>query len=339
MAIPDNYFYSLSQVRTELQITGTTAMCLSGVFTEAPNAPFDDIYEGSQNCLRSFRNYDLIKDYTAGSVGVLPFNMAFDGTNMWTANKNGDSVSKITPTGTVSTYSVGDGPNGITFDGTNIWTANSGTGGEKTISKIQSDGTVTTYNIGLVPYKITFDGTNLWTGNFNGSASKISLAGTVLNTYASISAAAPNVMISASGYVWIADTTPQMVRLSSTGVKTTYATAGLSIHNMVSDGTYIWGVGYAGCVLGRFALDGSSWTTYTGLGTCHSHIAYDGSNLWVTHRTCTACGCISKISTSGNLIRRYNVCKCNPTPIAYDNNGWMWYINYEIMQPAKIGAT
>jgi hypothetical protein len=46
---------------------------------------------------------------------------------MWTANYDGSSVTKITPTGAMTTYTgTGLHPEGIAFDGTNMWTANYG---------------------------------------------------------------------------------------------------------------------------------------------------------------------------------------------------------------------
>ena len=48
----------------------------------------------------------------------------FDGTNMWTVNNNDSSVTKITPSGAVTTYTdTGSSPYAIAFDGTNMWTS------------------------------------------------------------------------------------------------------------------------------------------------------------------------------------------------------------------------
>ena len=62
---------------------------------------------------------------TYSGTGDCPYGIAFDGTNMWTANYDDDSVTKITPTGVMTTYTgTGTGPAGIAFDGTNMWTTN-----------------------------------------------------------------------------------------------------------------------------------------------------------------------------------------------------------------------
>jgi len=44
---------------------------------------------------------------------------------MWTANSSNNSVTKVTSIGTMTTYTgTGVGPAGIAYDGTNMWTAN-----------------------------------------------------------------------------------------------------------------------------------------------------------------------------------------------------------------------
>ena len=66
-------------------------------------------------------------------VGLRPLGVAFDGTHIWTANYNDNTVSKIdAATGDV-TVAVGNKPYGVAFDGTHIWVVNHGDG---TVSKI-----------------------------------------------------------------------------------------------------------------------------------------------------------------------------------------------------------
>ena len=72
---------------------------------------------------------------TYAGTGVGPYAIAFDGTNMWTANYSSNSVTRITPTGTMITYTgTGSTPQYIAFDGTNMWTSN--TNG-KSVTKIR----------------------------------------------------------------------------------------------------------------------------------------------------------------------------------------------------------
>ena len=71
---------------------------------------------------------------TYSGIGTQPLAIAFDGTNMWTANYNANSVNKVSPTGTITTYAmlVGTGPDNVAFDGTNMWTSN----GNNSVSKV-----------------------------------------------------------------------------------------------------------------------------------------------------------------------------------------------------------
>jgi hypothetical protein len=62
-------------------------------------------------------------------VGTYPYGIAFDGANIWVANTDSNSVSKLRPSdgAVLGTYAVGSWPHGIAFDGAKIWVANSGT--------------------------------------------------------------------------------------------------------------------------------------------------------------------------------------------------------------------
>lgn len=344
MAVPDNYLFSLSCVRTELQVSGTTADSLSGVFACAPNASYDSSYKGSENCLRNFRNYDLIVDYGSTVLGGLPFSMAFDGTNMWVASVTDCCVNKITPTGVITSYGpTGKGPTGIAFDGTNMWTANGGSGvlSACTVTKITSDGTLTTYSLGTAssPQAIAFDGTNMWTANYSNTVSKITPSGAVTK-FTSVGFLPDTISYdSVNKNMWISDSTPQIIKMTSGGTKTCYSLP-VALHPTIYVDGYIWSAVSDRLVKVNVA-DGSV-TQYTGtsMGTSLSQIAYDGTYLWATHRTNP--GCISKFSTSGNLISRFVVGALNsscPEPIAFDNvTGWMWFVNYVQQLPAKIGA-
>ncbi len=56
------------------------------------------------------------------NVGLQPFGIAFDHTNMWVANFNSDNVTELSPAGAMlGAFSVGGSPIGIVFDGTNMW--------------------------------------------------------------------------------------------------------------------------------------------------------------------------------------------------------------------------
>ncbi len=64
---------------------------------------------------------------------------------------------------TTAASNLGDHPNGIAFDGTNIWTANAGLPGSVSIITPQSPYTVTTVTSGFTElFGILYDGANIW---------------------------------------------------------------------------------------------------------------------------------------------------------------------------------
>ena len=113
------------------------------------------------SCKKESSNVLPMTIYTG--ISDNPSGIAFDGTNMWTANRQDGSVTRITPSGVMTTYTGAGGyPLDIAFDGTNMWTANEG---GASVSKITPSGVITTYPlIGQDPNPagIAFDGTNMW---------------------------------------------------------------------------------------------------------------------------------------------------------------------------------
>jgi YVTN family beta-propeller protein len=101
------------------------------------------------------------------SVATLPnlaAGIAFDGTNLWTANLSG-SVSMITAQSpyTVTTLPGFNGPLGALYDGAHIWVTDTGAG---TLLKLDASGSVLqTVPVGSGPAYAVFDGANIWVPN------------------------------------------------------------------------------------------------------------------------------------------------------------------------------
>jgi len=73
---------------------------------------------------------------TYHGTGAKPLHIAFDGVNMWTANHDDNSVTKITPEGLMTSYSAaGIWPVCIAFDGVYMWIINAGS---ENISRIST---------------------------------------------------------------------------------------------------------------------------------------------------------------------------------------------------------
>ena len=108
----------------------------------------------------------------ASNLGPAPFSIAFDGTNLWTANGGvPGSVSIITPApttpyppGNVTTVTTGFmEPVGILYDGANIWVTDFSAG---KLLKLDSSGNILqTVTVGTAPQNPVFDSTNIWVPN------------------------------------------------------------------------------------------------------------------------------------------------------------------------------
>jgi DNA-binding beta-propeller fold protein YncE len=113
---------------------------------------------------------------TSFSVGNDPLGMAFDGANVWVANFDDGTVSKLRANdGSLQgTFTIGSGvePYGVTYDGANIWVSNSASG---TVTKLQgSTGKILgTFTVGSHPGWMAFDGANIWVPNGTSSLTKL----------------------------------------------------------------------------------------------------------------------------------------------------------------------
>jgi YVTN family beta-propeller protein len=105
----------------------------------------------------------------ASNLGLFPFGIAFDGTNLWTANTSG-TVSIITPAvitpyppGNVTTITGFSQPYGVLYDGAHIWVTDFGAG---TLLQLSPTGAILqTVTVGTHPQFPAFDGTNIWVPN------------------------------------------------------------------------------------------------------------------------------------------------------------------------------
>jgi hypothetical protein len=131
----------------------------------------------------------------ASNLGNHPVGIAFDGTNLWTANFGPPgSVSIITPQSpyTVTTVTTGfAGPYGILYDGVHIWVSDFGAG---TLLQLDPSGNILqTVTVGSGPQFPVFDGTNIWVPN-RGSNSITVVQASSGKVVATISADASNLL-------------------------------------------------------------------------------------------------------------------------------------------------
>lgn len=123
----------------------------------------------------------------SSSLGNTAAGIAFDGSNIWTANLGG-SVSKITPgtspgSWTISMFTTGfTAPEAAIFAGGNVWITDSS---QFVLMKLNSDGSIAqSVPVGPSPTHPAFDGENIWVPNEGDSSLTVVRVsdGTVLQT-------------------------------------------------------------------------------------------------------------------------------------------------------------
>jgi hypothetical protein len=130
-----------------------------------------------------------VRELTNAALGTNPFDIAFDGDKLWTANigngPNTGSISIITPSMSniwpVTNVTTGfSQPFGILFDGSNIWIMDSGL---SALLKLDQNGGILQTINGVDTGSPVFDGTN-WVPGFSSNTLKVIRAstGTVVAT-------------------------------------------------------------------------------------------------------------------------------------------------------------
>ena len=257
------------------------------------------------------------------ATGNNPGGIAFDGTNIWVANSDDNTVSKINlATGTRTDYPTGHGPNAIAYDGTSIWVVNAS---DDTVSKINptTGTTAGTYATGNGPSFVVYDGTNIWVTNYNdGNVSKINPAtGTVVDTYAT--GAGPQGIAFDGTNIWVTNYTDSTVSKidPATGTKTNYPT-GLLPQGIAYDGTNIWVANSASSTVSKINPVTGAKTDYA-TGSRPMNVAYDGTNIWVT---CINSDAVSKINPTTGA-KTDDPTGNGPIGVAYDGTN-IWVTNY-----------
>jgi DNA-binding beta-propeller fold protein YncE len=115
-----------------------------------------------------------------GPIGNQPVGVAFDGANIWTANRGPPgSVSIIDPTGNDPVITITTGfaaPYGIIYDGAHIWVTDTGAG---TLLQLDPSGNILkSVTVGVSPGFPAFDGANIWVPNFGDSSITVVQAST-----------------------------------------------------------------------------------------------------------------------------------------------------------------
>jgi streptogramin lyase len=104
-----------------------------------------------------------------------PSSLLYDGTSIWVANQNSNTVTKLLARSgmTLGTYKVGDNPVAVVASDGAVWVVNQ-FGHSVTKLQASTGATVGTYGVGDAPTNAIIEGGNLWVTNFDSrSAAKL----------------------------------------------------------------------------------------------------------------------------------------------------------------------
>jgi hypothetical protein len=207
-----------------------------------------------------------VNSLTLTDVGDTPFQVKFDGTDLWVANSFDGSVMRVrvsdgklldTWTGAISATGI------VAAMGRIFVTGRTAPGGSLyMIDPTQPAGTVTTLtsSLGGYPQGIAFDGSRIWTANnLHGDVSIVSL----------------------------------------NPIAVTTVTAGLQLAGILFDGSYIWVTDYNQNKLLKLNVNGSVAQTIN-VGLYPQFPVFDGTNIWVPNANSDSVTVVRVKDASGN---------------------------------------
>jgi hypothetical protein len=227
------------------------------------------------------------------TVGSTPGLLKSDGVDIWVANINGSSVSrvrasdgKLLETWTGATSALG----AIVAMGRILVTGDTTPGNLYMINPSQPAGTVTTVasTLGNLPQGITFDGARVWTANDGGSVSIVTPGATIPWTVTTVTTgfSHPAGALYDGANVWVTDNAAgTLLKLGSAGAILQTVTVGTNPELPVFDGTNIWVPNTSSSSVSVVrASSGAVLQTLTGNGL-NSPIAaaFDGQRVLITN--------------------------------------------------------
>ena len=292
---------------------------------------------------------DPARAATFPAGGNSPFGLAFDGSSVWVASNQSDTVSKVNPATGLAvnvTLPAGSGPFDVAFDGTNIWATDNLSG--KVSKIVASTGAVvgSGFNTSLVspvagsgPVGLAFDGTSIWVANSAaGTVSKINPATGAIEAEFQTSVGIPGVLPK--------DASPTGVAFDGSNIWVTNNLTGTVSKIDRSNNTFVefetnngqqpqpWGVAFDGTniwvandvtnsVVKMNPLTGGILTSLSTGGTLPQEVVFDGSHIWVSNN---ASRNVSKIDPAADIVMGTIDTGLNPQGIVFDGTN-IWVAN------------
>jgi hypothetical protein len=298
------FFCSIAEAYFSALTNGTTPT----TYSPAQNVPRDQMSAFitrtmDQSLKRGSRRAALNQFWTPTSadglglttVGMTPNLVESDGADLWVANINSHTISRVrasdgkfldTWTGATNAFGV------VAAKGLIFVTGESNPGSLYQIDPTQAGGMVTTLTslLGAFPAAITFDGARIWTANISGSVSIVELNPVSVSTV-TMGFSMPRGIVYDGANIWVTDqgqAPGKLYKLDSNGaIIQTVTMGGDTPANPVFDGTNIWVPNLSsGTITVVRASTGAVLATLTGNGMSFpATAAFDGERILVTNTT------------------------------------------------------
>jgi hypothetical protein len=218
---------------------------------------------------------------TAFKVGKQPYWVAFDGANIWSANYEDNTVTKLQANDgeNLGTFPVGEEPDIVAFDGASIWVGNYGDG---TVSKLRaSDGkNLGTFTTGREPSGLAFDGENMWVANA-GDGDVVKLRAKDGKNLGTFGGGGSGELAFDGTYIWVTQGNT-VQRLKEDGSEAGTFKVGSQPIGIAYDGANIWVANNSSGTVSKLrAKDGTNLGAFKYPGSPYG-VAFDGANIWVS---------------------------------------------------------
>jgi hypothetical protein len=267
------------------------------------------------------------------SVGEFPRGVAFDGANIWVANRVANQSDgcvtklRITDGAVLGSFPVEGNPTAIAFDGANIWVV----GGSNLVTKLRArDGAPQgTFPAGSSPSAIAFDGANLWVANpTSNSVTKLQASdGAPQGSFPAGSS--PSAIAFDGANIWVTNAASNKITKlrASDGAFLVDFNVGQSPAGVAFDGANLWVANARSNNVTKLASDGSRPQTFA-VGVDPAGIAFDGANIWVVANggSRNSSSSVTKLRASDGMLLETMAIGTSPGGIAFDGTS-MWVAN------------
>ena len=259
-------------------------------------------------------------------VGSSPTAISSDGSNVWVANFESDSITEInSATGAVtSTISVQNQPSSLWSDGNDVWVSNS-TAYSVTEIDAHTGAVIRTIVLGLVPGAIYSDGTDVWV--VCGTNQVCELDGTTGFVLTKIPVGAqPSSIASDGSHIWVTNSSDNTVTEIDKKTETVMATinVGSSPDGVSADASDVWVANFNSSNVSEISVSTGQVVATIPVGAGPCAISDDGTYVWVTDFSQSS---VSEINISTGTVVK-TVSSGVPGPIAVTSDGTnVWVVS------------